>query len=92
MSSVDCFDHVSMQASIMTPAAAVSMQASRAFAATGLDGATYFGEIKRAYLENNNDFNIVVDSFEYRSERDVSMPGTDVREIFRQLRKSLLGP
>ncbi|MCC7633788.1 hypothetical protein [Stenotrophomonas rhizophila] len=47
-----------------------------------LRGREYFGEIKRVYLENHNDFNIVIDSFGYRSERDVSMPGTDVREVF----------
>lgn len=47
-----------------------------------LGGRAYFGEIQRTYLENQNDYNIVIDSFGYRWEIEVGMPGTDVREVF----------
>jgi hypothetical protein len=46
-------------------------------------GNEYFGEIKRSYLENQNDYNIVIDAFGYGRGEDVGMPGmADVREIF----------
>jgi hypothetical protein len=45
-------------------------------------GNEYFGEVKRAYLENHNDYNIVIDAFGYGRGEDVDMPGTDVRGSF----------
>lgn len=47
-----------------------------------LRGNEYFGEIKRSYLENHNDYNIVIDAFGYGWEKEVGMPGMDVREVF----------
>ena len=47
-----------------------------------LRGNEYFGEIKRSYLENHNDYNIVIDAFGYGWEKEVGMPGMDIREIF----------
>jgi hypothetical protein len=45
-------------------------------------GHEYFGEIKRSYLDNQNDYNIVIDAFGYGRGEDVGMPGTDVRGVF----------
>jgi hypothetical protein len=55
-----------------------------------LRGNEYFGEIKRSYLDNENDYNIVIDSFGYGRGGDVGMPGIadvdrlgiGVREVF----------
>lgn len=47
-----------------------------------LRGREYFGEIKRSYLDNHNDFNIVFDSLGYRMEIDVGMPGRGARPVF----------
>ena len=47
-----------------------------------LHGNEYFGEIKRTYLENHNDYNIVIDAFGYGRGEDVGMPGTGAREVF----------
>jgi hypothetical protein len=50
--------------------------------AVDLHGNEYFGEIKRSYLKNENDYNIVIDYFGYGRGEDVGMHGNDVREIF----------
>lgn len=47
-----------------------------------LRGNEYFGEIKRSFLENHNDYNIVIDAFGYGRGEDVGMPGTEAREVF----------
>ncbi len=47
-----------------------------------LRGKEYFGEIKNSFLENHNDYNVVIDAFGYGWEKEVGMPGTDVREFF----------
>ena len=47
-----------------------------------LRGNEYFGEIKNLFLENHNDYNIVIDSFGYAWEIEVGMPGAEAREIF----------
>lgn len=57
-----------------------------------LRGKEYFGEIDNAFLENQNDYNIVIDAFGYSSGQDVGygMPSTgdtgisdgEVREVF----------
>lgn len=39
-----------------------------------VDGCEYFGEIKPAFLPNNNDYNIEVVTFGYRSNTAVGMP------------------
>jgi hypothetical protein len=50
--------------------------------ALDLGGNEYFGEIKRTYLENHNDYNIVIDAFGYGRGEDVGMPGTGARGVF----------
>ena len=50
--------------------------------ALSLRGNEYFGEIKRTYLENNNDYNIIIDAFGYGRGEDVGMPGTGARGVF----------
>lgn len=47
-----------------------------------LRGREYFGEIKRSYLQNHSDYNIVVDAFGYGQGGDVAMPGPGTRETF----------
>ena len=55
-----------------------------------LRGNEYFGEIKRSYLDNENDYNIEIHSFGYGRGEDVGMPGIadvdrlgiGVREVF----------
>ncbi|MGG6462594.1 hypothetical protein [Solilutibacter silvestris] len=47
-----------------------------------LHGREYFGEIKRSYLENQNDYNIAIDAFGYGRGEDVGMPGADARGVF----------
>lgn len=47
-----------------------------------LRGREYFGEIKRSYLDNHNDYSIVIDAFGYGIGEDVGMPGADVRGVF----------
>jgi len=50
-----------------------------------LCGNEYFGEIKRSYLDNHNDYNIVIDAFGYGRGQDVGMGmpgGTGVRDVF----------
>ncbi len=46
------------------------------------DGNEYFGEIKRSYLENQNDYNIAIDAFGYGRGEDVGMPGAAARGVF----------
>ena len=50
--------------------------------ALSLRGNEYFGEIKRTYLEKNNDYNIIIDAFGYGRGEDVGMPGTGARGVF----------
>jgi hypothetical protein len=50
--------------------------------ALDLRGNEYFGEIKRTYLENHNDYNIVIDAFGYSRGEDVGMPGAGARGVF----------
>lgn len=45
-------------------------------------GHEYFGEISRSYLDNHNDYNVVIDTFGYGRGEDVGMPGTEAREVF----------
>ena len=47
-----------------------------------LRGIEWFGEIKRTYLANGNDYNLVIESFGYRWERDVGVPGAGARSVF----------
>lgn len=47
-----------------------------------LRGKEYFGEIKNLFLENHDDYNIVIDAFGYGWEKEVGMPGTGAREVF----------
>ena len=47
-----------------------------------LRGNRYFGEINNAFLDNHNDYNIVIDAFGYVRGEEVGMPGTEVRETF----------
>jgi hypothetical protein len=47
-----------------------------------VDGAEYFGEIQRAFLPNNNDYNIEVVSFGYGSDGSVGMPMLGTCQIF----------
>ncbi|WP_226467316.1 hypothetical protein [Luteimonas panaciterrae] len=47
-----------------------------------LRGNEYFGEIKRSYLDNHNDYNIVIDAFGYVWEIEVGMPEAEAREVF----------
>lgn len=47
-----------------------------------LRGNEYFGEIKAAYLDNDNDYNVVIDAFGYGRGEDVGMPGKDARGVF----------
>jgi hypothetical protein len=47
-----------------------------------LRGHEYFGQIDSAFLDNHNDYNIVIDAFGYGRGEDVGMPGTEVREVF----------
>ena len=54
-----------------------------------LRGNEYFGEIRRSYLENNNDYNIVIEDFGYGRGEDIGMPGTDVREVFTSDEESI---
>lgn len=56
-------------------------QGRKAFALL-IRGNEYFGEIKRAYLENHNDYNLVIDAFGYGRGEDVGMPGAGAREAF----------
>lgn len=51
----------------------------------------YFGEIKRRYVENDSDYDIVVDAFGYGRGENVAMPGTDVREIFTPHEEAIAG-
>jgi hypothetical protein len=47
-----------------------------------LRGNVYFGEIKRDFLDNHNDYNILIDAFGYGLEIEVGMPGAEAREVF----------
>jgi hypothetical protein len=47
-----------------------------------LRGNEYFGEIKNSFLDNHNDYNIVIDAFGYVFEIEVGMPGAEAREVF----------
>lgn len=47
-----------------------------------LRGNEYFGEIDNTFLDNQSDYNIVIDSFGYGYEIEVGMPGAEVREVF----------
>lgn len=47
-----------------------------------LRGNEYFGEIKRSYLDNHNDYNVLIDAFGYVWEIEVSIPGAEARENF----------
>ena len=50
--------------------------------ALDLRGKEYFGEIKNLFLENHDDYNIVIDAFGYGWEKEVGIPGTGAREVF----------
>ncbi|MDL5367290.1 hypothetical protein QSH18_16905 [Xanthomonas sp. NCPPB 2654] len=52
--------------------------------AVEVDGNEFFGEIDRAFLPNNNDYNIEVVSFGYGSERCLGMPMLGGCQIFSQ--------
>ena len=47
-----------------------------------MGGEEYFGEIQRAFLPNNNDYNIEVVSFGYGSDGYVGMPMPGTCQIF----------
>jgi hypothetical protein len=47
-----------------------------------LRGNEYFGEIRRSYLDNHNDYNVLIDVFGYVWEIEVNMPGAEAREAF----------
>lgn len=50
--------------------------------AVEVNGTEYFGEIQRAYLPNNNDYNIEVLSFGYGSDKYVGLPMLGACEVF----------
>lgn len=47
-----------------------------------LRGNEYYGEISRLYLDNQNDYNLTIDSFGYGRGEDVGMPAPEAREAF----------
>lgn len=50
--------------------------------AVELEGLEIFGEIKRAFLPNDNDFNIEIVSFGYGMQDNVGVPGSEARGVF----------
>ncbi|WP_164074227.1 hypothetical protein [Stenotrophomonas maltophilia] len=46
------------------------------------DGQELFGEIQRAFLANDNDFNIEVVAFGYRLDRNLGMPMPGTAQVF----------
>lgn len=49
-----------------------------------IDGREYYGELERAYLQNENDYNIEVSSFGYVRGEDVGMPDPRARAVFTE--------
>ncbi|WP_369943673.1 hypothetical protein [Xanthomonas medicagonis] len=52
--------------------------------AVEVDGVEFFGEIERAFLPNDNDYNIEVVSFGYGSEKSLGMPMLAGCQVFSQ--------
>lgn len=50
--------------------------------AVEVNGVTYFGEIARLFLSNEDDFNIEVRSFGYYMDANVGIPDQTARESF----------
>jgi hypothetical protein len=50
--------------------------------AVEVDGEEYFGEIRRAFLPNHNDYNIEVVSFGYGRDGDIGMPMLGACRVF----------
>lgn len=47
-----------------------------------LRGAEYFGQIKRNFPKNDDDYEVAIDAFGYGLGETVGMPGPGVREVF----------
>lgn len=54
-----------------------------------LRGKEYFGEIRNSFLENRNDYNIMVVAFGYGWEKEVGMPGAEARKVFTANEESI---
>lgn len=52
--------------------------------ALDIDGREYYGELERAYLPNENDYNVEVSSFGYARAEDVGMPDPRARAAFSE--------
>ncbi|MCC7633787.1 hypothetical protein [Stenotrophomonas rhizophila] len=47
-----------------------------------LRGAEYFGQIKRNFPKNDDDYEVAIDAFGYGLGETVGMPGPGVRDVF----------